>query len=135
MSHINAQSLLPKLDEIRSTLIHARRPVIFGVTETWLDSTVENTEVDSRQSRGELMEGVTCPAATVSYTQSFKKCNVDTLRSDLENAAWQLIETFDSVDDEWECWKSLFFDIVGKHAPLVKIRAKRAGYRWIDSEL
>lgn len=43
--HLNAQSLLPKLDEIRTTLAEVKRPVILGVSETWLDSSVSDGEV------------------------------------------------------------------------------------------
>ena len=35
--HLNAQSLLPKIDEVRATLRDAKRPVILGVSEKWLN--------------------------------------------------------------------------------------------------
>ena len=34
-----------KVDEIRSTLSDAKRPVIFGITETWLDPTISEGEL------------------------------------------------------------------------------------------
>ena len=43
--HLNACSLLNKMDEIRSTLCHTKRPVAFGVSETWLNSSVIDNEV------------------------------------------------------------------------------------------
>ena len=43
--HLNARSLLSKLDEMRCTISAAKRPVVFGVSETWLDSSVTNGEV------------------------------------------------------------------------------------------
>ena len=43
---LNAQSLLPKIDEVRDTLRDAKRPVILGVSETWLDQSVSDGEVN-----------------------------------------------------------------------------------------
>ena len=34
--HLNAQSLLPKMDELRDTLTNAKHPVILEISETWL---------------------------------------------------------------------------------------------------
>ena len=44
------------------------------------------TGIDHLMIYGECAEKVTCPAATVSYTQSFKKCDMEALISDLANA-------------------------------------------------
>ena len=47
--HVNPRSLLPKLDELR--LIATRtNAVVMGVTETWLDSSVEDAEVEIQGS-------------------------------------------------------------------------------------
>ena len=35
-----------KLEELRSTLSAASRPVVFGVSETWLNDSIPNGEVD-----------------------------------------------------------------------------------------
>ena len=43
--HLNSQSLLNKMDELRSALSETRRPVILGVCETWLNSSVPDGEV------------------------------------------------------------------------------------------
>ena len=39
------------------------------------------------------------------------------------------------MDDKWNYWKMLFFEIVDKHAPLVKIRVKRDKADRIDKDL
>ena len=39
------------------------------------------------------------------------------------------------MDDKWSYWRTLFFEIVDKHAPLVKSRAKRDKADWIDKDL
>ena len=43
--HLNVQSLLPKMDELRAVLNDTKRPVILGVSETWLNSTVLDAEI------------------------------------------------------------------------------------------
>ena len=43
--HLNARSLLPKLDEMKLLTSKANAAVI-GVTETWLDNSIEDTEVE-----------------------------------------------------------------------------------------
>ena len=43
--HLNVQSLLPKMDKFRLLLSEATRPAIVGVSETWLNSSVQDSEV------------------------------------------------------------------------------------------
>ena len=62
--------------------------------------------------------------ATVLRVRSFKKCNMDNLLSDLESAPWQILEVTDDIDEKWESWKKLFFDVVDSHAPLKKVRGE-----------
>jgi len=73
--------------------------------------------------------------ATVSCVRSFKKCNMDNLLSVLESAPWQIMEVADDIDEKWESWKRLFFDVVDSHAPLKKVRVKKDQVDWIDAEL
>ena len=42
--HLNIRSLLPKLDEIR-LIVKESNAAIFGLTETWLDNSVSDSEV------------------------------------------------------------------------------------------
>jgi len=46
LCHLNVQSLLPKIDEVRAVVLDARRPVILGLSETWLDGSIDSGEVD-----------------------------------------------------------------------------------------
>ena len=43
-------------------------------------------------------------------------------------------DAFDDVDDRWGYWKSLFLDIVSKHAPLIKVRSKQECLRWLSNK-
>lgn len=73
----------------------------------------------------------------VTTVRCFKKCDTDELTLDLMNAPWQVMDTFDTVDDMWDYWKTLFFQVLDKHAPLKKVRLRKRGQddEWIDSEL
>lgn len=41
-AHLNAQSLIPKWEEIATFLSTAASPLILGISETWLDSSVHD---------------------------------------------------------------------------------------------
>ena len=73
----------------------------------------------------------------VTTVRCFKKCDTDELTLDLMNAPWQVMDTFDSVDDMWDYWKTLFFQVLDKQAPLKNVRLRKRGQddEWIDSEL
>lgn len=44
--HLNVQSLMNKMDELCSVLTWASRSVVFGISETWLDHSISNGEVN-----------------------------------------------------------------------------------------
>ena len=46
LCHLNAQSLSNKIDEIQATVLNAQQPTVLGVSETWLDKSVHDGEVD-----------------------------------------------------------------------------------------
>ena len=50
--------------------------------------------------------------STVSYVRNYKKCKLDSLLSDLGNALWQVVDTFDDIDNKWTYWKDLFLSVV-----------------------
>ena len=57
--------------------------------------------------------------------------------SDLVKAPWQVMHTFDDIDDKWSYWRAMFFSVVDRHAQLVKVSKKERGEDggWIDSAL
>ena len=63
--HLNVNSLLSKIDKLRDITNHIR-PAILGITESKLDSSVTNAEVDIngysivRNDRNRNGEGVAC---------------------------------------------------------------------------
>ena len=61
LCHINIRSLMPDFDELTNFLLNCQRPVILGITETWLGPTVSLGEISilgfssyrrNRDSRG-----------------------------------------------------------------------------------
>ena len=70
----------------------------------------------------------------VTTVRSFKKCDKDALLSDLDRAPWHVMEMFSSVDEMWDYWKKLFLEIVGEHAPLIKVGMKRESAQWMDED-
>ena len=85
---------------------------------------------------GEHKEEVKLPAK-VCTVRSFKKCEEKALLSDLGSAPWQVMDSFDDVNDKLSYWMTLFLSVVDKHAPLMKVRMKTKNQDddWIDSGL
>lgn len=50
------------------------------------------------------------------------------------NAPWSVLDTFDDINDRWNCWKSLFLNAIAAHAPLIKIRSRQQTNRWLSEE-
>ena len=51
------------------------------------------------------------------------KCDVDSLVDDLDSAPWNVMDSLEDVDRQWEY--CLFEKIVESHAPTKKARVKR----------
>ena len=66
---------------------------------------------------------------------SFKRCKHEDLINDLLKAPWQVMDTFDSIDDKRSYWKSLFFSVLDKHDPVVSARKKKQMQAWITPEI
>lgn len=83
---------------------------------------------------GERVEKITTKSKWFTV-RNLKKCNKEDLLLDLADAPWHVMETFNSIDDKYDYWNTLFFAILDKHAPLIKVRAKRDRYEWIDEDI
>ena len=49
--------------------------------------------------------------------------------SDLSNAPWPVMGTFDDIDDKW------IYCIIDRHAPLMKVRVKKDKCEWLDGDI
>ena len=48
---------------------------------------------------------------------------------------WSVVESFDDLNDAVSAWNTLFVDVANRHAPIKKLRTKRAIKPWITKEL
>ena len=62
---------------------------------------------------------------------SFKKCNFEDLSLEMEHAPWGVMDMFDTIDEKWDYWKSLFTKIIDSHAPMIRVRPKQNSFQWI----
>jgi hypothetical protein len=49
--------------------------------------------------------------------RNFRKFNVESFLSDLYMLPWVQLDCKQNVDEMWECWKTLFLQVLDKHAP------------------
>ena len=60
----------------------------------------------------------------------------DDFVENLSTAPWSLVSTFDSLDDQWATWKSIFLDILDRHFPLKAILCRRKpSLPWISKDI
>ena len=83
LCHLNAQSVLNKIDEVRTALLDAKRPAILGISETWLNNTITDGEVSissftlyRKDRKGKRGGGI------MVYVHNSRRCRC---RDDLEN--------------------------------------------------
>ena len=72
--------------------------------------------------------------SNIRQYQAFHKCNKVAFQHDLENVPWQVLETFDDIDDRWYHWKQLFLSILDEHVPLKTVRCRWKQVPWISEE-
>ena len=93
------------------------------------------TDSDHFMIYGVYQEEVKATRQCVRMVRNFRQYNTEKLLMDLKQAPWNILDTFDSVDGKWECWKSLFLSIVDDHAPLRKVKVKADTYPWMTDEV
>ena len=68
--------------------------------------------------------------------RNFKKFKVSNFLNDLYGVPWEEIRNKSDVDGMWEIWKTLFVDVLNKHAPIQSKRIrKRGNIPWLNSEV
>ena len=75
------------------------------------------------------------PPVKFVTTRHLHKCDPSDIIPDLSKAPWQVLETFDDLDDVVEAWNVLFLEILNRHAPAQKIRVRAKSLPWVDDEL
>lgn len=88
---------------------------------------VYNPEVSDRAMvYGMSIEKVKHHQSKVATFRDFKKLDEESLRENLRTAPWNVSEIFDSVDDSYDYWNTLFSTVLDEHLPVkrMKVRAK-----------
>ena len=50
-------------------------------------------------------------------------------------APWQEVEKCDNADEAWNSWKSIFLEVLNKHAPVKTFRPRKNQLPWIDEDI
>ena len=94
----------------------------FNLNMMFVGSRVHNGRVRKRAAFGETRE-------------KYEELLYPRIVSDLLGAPWNVIEMFDSIDDKWNCWKSIFQSLLDRHVPMKEVRVKRSSLPWITAEV
>ena len=68
-------------------------------------------------------------------TRDYKKIDSDKFLNDLVQQPWDLISLEPNPTAMWDAWKTLFMEIVDKHAPLKTKRISKKHSPWITYDL
>ena len=69
----------------------------------------------------------------ISFT-SLKNVDLDQLNKDLARAPWNVVEIYDSVDDQCDMWKSVFETVIDKHMPTKKMRVREKNIPYMTED-
>ena len=68
-------------------------------------------------------------------TRNFKHFKANSFKIDLINAQWPVINRISCVNEAWGKWKSVFLNILNKHAPKRIIRVRNKQAPWLNSKV
>ena len=71
---------------------------------------------------------------TISY-RNFKHFDADSFRNDISLQDWDYIKTLGDPNQMWHAWKTIFNNVVDRHAPLRTKRVRGSKAPWITTEL
>ena len=71
---------------------------------------------------------------TISY-RNFNHFDADSFRNDISLQDWDYIKTLSSPNQMWRAWKTIFNNVVVRHAPLRTKRVRGSKAPWITTEL
>lgn len=66
--------------------------------------------------------------------RSTKALDVEKFNEDLKAAPWNVMDTFDTLEDKYEYWKSLFNSVVEEHMPTKKMRLRKVDVPYMTPE-
>lgn len=72
---------------------------------------------------------------TITEIRNFKNFNVESFNDELERTPWRSVNNHCDPNLMWDCWKTMFLDIVDKHAPIKKKRIKNKKSPWLTASI
>lgn len=80
---------------------------------------------------------VVCPRPTTIFVRSFRNCDWAAVRESLASVPWQVMSTFDEIEDMWYFFKTSLYDILDEYAPVKSVVSKfsRRPTLWMTPEL
>ena len=98
-------------------------------------SGVFNPEIsDHNLIYGVMKERVSQHQRKVITFRSTKALDAEKLNEDLKAAPWNVMDTFDTLEDKYQYWKSLFNSVVEEHMPTKKMRFRREDVPYMTAE-
>ena len=74
------------------------------------------------------------PVQTITV-HCYQKCDWEALQEDMMIVLREKVEKYEDIDQTWNCWKSMFLEVLNKHAPLKIIRPRKNQLPWIDDDI
>ncbi|XP_048578931.1 uncharacterized protein LOC125560702 [Nematostella vectensis] len=109
--------------------------ILTNKPELFRASGVLNPEMsDHHLVYGIMKERVSQHERKVVTFRSTKSLDVEKFNEDLSSAPWHVMETFDTMDDKYHYWETLFNTIVEKHMPTKKMRFRKADVPYMTPE-
>ncbi|KAI5722617.1 hypothetical protein M8J76_011065 [Diaphorina citri] len=153
VAHLNARSMRPtdKFVEL-SNILTGTGCDIFCVTESWLDSTITDSEISIlgyRVIRNDRVVGSSDhdltylvfnlysskPRPKLITCRNFKNLNRDLFYSDAAAADWNSVYSLPDIDSKVRAFNSLVISLFDKHAPFQTFLAKRKPNPWMFLEI
>ncbi len=71
----------------------------------------------------------------VKHIRNFKNFNANDFLTDLSQMPWENIAQYDNSNVCWQVWKSLYLQVLDRHAPLRRMRTRGNSLPWISSDI
>lgn len=68
-------------------------------------------------------------------SRQFKTFDCDAFIEDIKETPFHFASLLDDPNEMWDVWKSLFLEVINKHAPMRKRKVKSKSSPWITAEL
>ena len=70
------------------------------------------------------------PKTCYKEFRSFKHFEASAFQNDLTSVSWDVIKSFDNIEDSWNAWKCLYLEVLSKHARIKRVKIRQEGKPW-----